>query len=67
MLLSFLDANKLRETGARHYKRGYQHPEPPTLAHAAPRKNDRNDQKRDAHENVLERMLEGDLSVSPST
>jgi hypothetical protein len=63
LLLFFLDANELRETSARHNERWYQQPKPPAVAHPGSRKDYRDDQKRDAHENVLERMLEGDLFV----
>src|SRR5688572_7880251 len=67
LLLSFLDPNELCEACARHHKRRYQHPKPPGLADTGSREHDRDNEKRKARKNILERLLERDLSVSPAS
>lgn len=59
----FLQANKLREPGSHKHERRYQHPEPPALPDAS-RQHNRNDDKRDAHEKILERLLECELPAA---
>src|SRR5437868_3922471 len=56
-LMSFFQSNVLRDAGAHHRERRYQHPEPPRLANRS-RQRDCDDEKTDSHEDVLEGTLQ---------
>src|SRR5205085_3383707 len=63
--MSFFQSNVLRDAGAHHRERRYQHPEPPRLANRS-RQRDCDDEKTDSHEDVFESTLQRYFFAMPA-
>jgi len=59
----FLQPHVLPDPGPHKYKRRYQHPKPPAIPDG-PRQHNRDDDKRNAHEEAFDRLLDRQLPAT---
>jgi hypothetical protein len=57
-LLAFPDTNVLGQACAQERKRRQQHPEPPALAYSGERQRERDEEKGNTQEGILERLIQ---------